>query len=175
MKAGIITLVIIILLGGGIFALTKIKADADASAATTASNGAASLEATDKAEETVSAEDGNYTYVEYEGESVPYYRGYYYISGVWVWHGRGTAPFPPPNFRPVVRSPQPAAANAAVPAKAVSAKATQSLTTPAKTTSTKAAPAKATSAKSTPAKAAPAKSAPRRSGGHAPARGGAPR
>ena len=35
MKAGIITLVIIILLGGGIFALTKIKADADASAAKT--------------------------------------------------------------------------------------------------------------------------------------------
>ncbi len=34
--------------------------------------------------EAVSPEIGGYTYVEYNGVKVPYYKGYYYIGGVWV-------------------------------------------------------------------------------------------
>lgn len=49
----------------------------------------------------IAPEDGGYTYVEYEGAWVPYYRGYYYINGVWLWRHHGKPPFPPPHFRPV--------------------------------------------------------------------------
>ncbi len=63
-------------------------------------------------------DDEDYTYVEYDGDIVPYYRGYYYIGGVWVWRGRGKPPFPPPKFRPGnpgarVAAPRPAARTAA--------------------------------------------------------------
>jgi len=49
----------------------------------------------------------DYTYVDYEGEIVPYYSGYYYIGGVWVWRRPGRPPFPPPNFRPGPPPPRP--------------------------------------------------------------------
>ena len=48
----------------------------------------------------VSPEDGGYTYVDYEGVTVPYYKGYFFINGVWVWRRPGKPPFPPPRFRP---------------------------------------------------------------------------
>ena len=73
-------------------------------------------------EKTVTPAEGDYTYVEYDGEIVPYYRGYYYIGGVWVWRGPGRPPFPPPKFRPVLRKPVPAknpAAGKRVPARSV--------------------------------------------------------
>lgn len=46
----------------------------------------------DQSEEyTTSPDEGNYIYVKYNGVVVPYYRGYYWIDGTWVWHGRGCA------------------------------------------------------------------------------------
>ena len=88
------------------------------------------------ADDAVSPEEGNYTYVEYDNDYVPYYRGYYYIDGVWVWRGSGRPPIPPippPKFRPVPRprpagktaSPRPASAAALqkpVPVKPVAHK-----------------------------------------------------
>ena len=75
----------------------------------------------------VSPEDGGYTYVEYEGTWVPYYKGYYYINGVWLWRRPGKPPFPPPHFRPVPRhkplpKPAPKPASKPVPAKAAPVK-----------------------------------------------------
>ena len=108
-----------------------------------------------------SPEEGNYTYEEYDGVVVPYYRGYYYISGAWVWHGHGPAPFPPPHFRPRLRRPH----HGPAPAKAA----------PAKNAPAKNAPAKAAPGKTAPTKAAPVKrtqhvkSTPVKHGGHAPA------
>lgn len=55
----------------------------------------------------VSPEAGGYTYVEYDGVWVPYYKGYYFINGVWVWRGSGKPPFPPPRFRPRLRAKPP--------------------------------------------------------------------
>jgi len=76
-------------------------------------------------EATLSAEEGDYTYEYYEGDSVPYYRGYYYRGGSWVWGGSGVATFPPPQFRPVLRSgtakPK-AVRGSSTPVKAVSSK-----------------------------------------------------
>lgn len=65
-------------------------------------------------------DDENYTYKYYDGEYIPYYRGYYYIGGVWVWRKHGRAPFPPPRVRPTLRSiksPVEAAAVKSAPAK----------------------------------------------------------
>ena len=75
----------------------------DASAVATDKNAAESAQGSEDATndadtEDEDAEDEEETYVYYE--SVPYYRGYYYIDGAWVWRGRGKAPFPPPRIRP---------------------------------------------------------------------------
>lgn len=79
---------------------------------TTAADGTTTEETTT----TTTTTEEDYTYLEYDGV-VPYYRGYYYINGVWVWRGRGKAPFPPPKRRPLLtaRSLKPAVKHA--PAK----------------------------------------------------------
>ena len=50
----------------------------------------------DSEDTTLSAEEGNYTYQYYDGEWLPYYRGYYYRHRAWVWCGDGRPNFPPP-------------------------------------------------------------------------------
>lgn len=94
----------------------------------------------------VDSTDEEYTYVEYEGDTVAYYKGYYYIDGAWVWRGPGRPPFPPPKFRP---EPPVKPAVGSVPAKAAPAK-------------TKTKPAKASRVKSAPRRSAPAPKPPRR-------------
>ena len=138
-------------------------------------------------EATISAEGDNYTYEYYDGVYVPYYRGYYYIGGAWVWHGHGKAPFPPPRVRPILRTaPVPVKSPTA---KAVPAKTRQSSQTTARVVKNNPAPVKAAPTKtvqdnpipdrpatnsSAPAKQlrvkrAPAKSAPRHGGGRSSA------
>ena len=88
---------------------------------------------TRKVVDAISPDLGDYSYEEYDGVLLPYYRGYYYIDGVWVWRGSGRPPIPPPKFRPVLRprpagktaSPRPASAAALqkpVPVKPVAHK-----------------------------------------------------
>jgi cytoskeletal protein RodZ len=73
-------------------------------------DGSRSTESTADTKDTTDAdgattpEDGDYTYADYNGDTVPYYKGYYYIDGAWIWPGRGPATVPPPKFRPAVRS-----------------------------------------------------------------------
>ncbi len=82
---------------------------------------------TRKVVDAISPDLGDYSYEEYDGVLLPYYRGYYYIDGVWVWRGRGKAPIPPPKFRPRP-APKPGAGKAAAPAaKPVSAKSSAGL------------------------------------------------
>lgn len=77
---------------------------------------------TRKVVDAISPDLGDYTYEEYGGVLLPYYRGYYYIDGVWVWRGHGKAPIPPPRFRPRP-APKPGAGKPTVPAaKPVSAR-----------------------------------------------------
>ena len=95
---------------------------------------------TKKDVDTISPDYGDYTYEEYGGVLLPYYKGYYYIDGAWVWRGSGVAPIPPPKFRPHP-APKAGAAKAAASAKAVSAKPTAGLrSSPAKTASGVSAP-----------------------------------
>ena len=68
-----------------------------------------------KVVDAISPDLGDYTYEEYDGVLLPYYRGYYYIDGEWVWRGSGAAPIPPPKFRPRP-APKPGAAKAAASA-----------------------------------------------------------
>ena len=111
---------------------TDTKTSQGSTAATTAGNTAKNTSG-QTADDAVSPEEGDYTYVEYDDDYVPYYRGYYYIDGVWVWRGSGRPPIPPPKFRPVPRprpagktaSPRPASAAALqepVPVKPVAHK-----------------------------------------------------
>lgn len=77
---------------------------------------------TSRVVDTLNPDLGDYSYEEYSGVLLPYYRGYYYIDGVWVWRGHGKAPIPPPKFRPRP-APKPGAGKAPAPAaKPVSAK-----------------------------------------------------
>jgi len=108
-------------------------------------------------EETVSPEEGKYTYEEYEGEYVACYKGYYYIGGVWVWRRPGKPPIPPPHFRPVPRNHGKAPAHGHAPAKKAPAKAAAPKTAPVKTT---------------PVKRTPVKSAPHHGGARPAAPGG---
>ena len=96
-----------------------------ASASTAGKNNSNANPYQSPADAAVSPEDGDYTYVEYEGVLVPCYkRHFYYIDGVWVWRGPGKPPFPPPKFRPVLppRPPKAAPAKPVPPKKAVSPK-----------------------------------------------------
>ena len=60
--------------------------------------------------EAITPENGNYTYAVYDGVLLPYYKGYYFIDGVWVWRGPGKPPIPPPRFRPILPARNPKAA-----------------------------------------------------------------
>lgn len=113
-------------------------------------------------EDYTSPEDGDYTYVEYEDAYVPYYKGYCYISGAWIWRGHGMATFPPPKFRPRPHQPH---HHSAAPAKKAPVK--QPHTKPAAKTTVK--PAVKPAAKTTVKPAA--KPASPRGGGRAPAGG----
>ena len=125
-------------------------ADAD-SAATTEDDTETAQDSSDQSDEetTDDSEAGSYTYVYYNGACVPYYRGYYYIDGAWVWSRHGRAPYPPPKFRPAL---------------ATSAKAVQSRPGPVakKVSSHK---AKSASVKASKVKRTPAKSTPHHHGG----------
>jgi len=43
---------------------------------------------------------GEFSYADYNGTQVPYYKGYYYVDGNWMWRGAGKPGFPPPQTRP---------------------------------------------------------------------------
>ena len=128
----------------------KSTADAD-SAATTEDDTETAQDSSDQSDEetTDDSEAGSYTYIYYNGACVPYYRGYYYIDGAWVWRRHGRAPYPPPKFRPAL---------------ATSAKAVQSRPGPVakKVSSHK---AKSASVKASKVKRMPAKSTPHHHGG----------
>ena len=141
---------------------TEAASDATAAAAKDENNTAAS-QVSEQSTEEVSAEDGDYTYEYYEGESVPYYLGYYYVGGVWVWHGHGRPPFPPPHFRPVPKphsakhAPAKAASTKPASAKGAPGKSVKSSPVPAKTTSSAPVPAKPVENNQVPEQPAPAK------------------
>ena len=105
---------------------------------------------TNNADYDIVPDEGVYVYVDYNGERVPYYRGYYYSDGVWVWRGSGRTIYPPPRFRPALPARLPRAAK------------------PAPVRSRYAA-AKTPLERSHAAKHSTPKTAPRRSGGRAPA------
>ena len=108
-------------------------------------------------------DDGEYTYEYYDGAYVPYYRGYYYIGGAWVWRKHGRPPFPPPRFRPALRSiksPARHTATKTAPAKAAVVKGSR---TPAKAVSSRPAATRHSTTKPAASRPGPYKSAPAKS------------
>ena len=130
----------------------KSTADAD-SAATTEDDTETAQDSSDQSDEetTDDSEAGSYTYIYYNGACVPYYRGYYYIDGAWVWRRHGRAPYPPPKFRPALATSAKAVQSRPGPvAKKVSSHKAKSASGKAKSASVKASKVKRTPAKSTP-------------------------
>lgn len=139
----------------------KSESSAAADAATDENNTDASQASEQSSEETTTDDDETYTYKYYDGEWVPYYRGYYYIGGVWVWRKRGRAHFPPPRIRPALHSIKSPAKTAAV--KTAPAKVVKSKPAPAKTASSRPAATGHSTTKPTASRPGPYKSVPAKS------------